>query len=229
MSDRIRIGDCRFGKGIFACSKIREGEVILRFTGPLIDSEKVDAKGIRECDPLQIGPGTYMDIGPPGVFVNHSCAPNAGIRDDVKLVAIAEINAGEEIFYDYSTTMCDEHWTLSCLCGSPLCRGNIGDFKELPSQTRQRYLHFGIVQSYVARQYLRPVRRKLVRVKPPKETPSDSRADIILSALAPYDLANHNLGILVSESSRFNEVSCGLSTPLEPPSFGGSVTPPAAG
>ncbi|MGA7903769.1 MAG: SET domain-containing protein-lysine N-methyltransferase, partial [Terrimicrobiaceae bacterium] len=119
-------------------------------------------KGIRECDPLQIGPGIYMDIKPPGVFVNHSCAPNAGIRDDVKLVAITEIGAGEEIFYDYSTTMCNEHWTLACLCGTTLCRGNIGDFRELPSRTRQRYLRSGIVQSHVARQYFRPVRRKLV-------------------------------------------------------------------
>jgi hypothetical protein len=184
MSDKIRIGDCRFGKGVFACSTIRKGEVILRFTGPLIDSERVDAKGVRECDPLQIGPGTYMDIGPPGVFVNHSCAPNAGIRDDVTLVAITEINAGEEIFYDYSTTMRDEHWTLSCLCGSPVCRGNIGDFRELPWQTRQRYLRFGIVQSYVARQYLRPVHRKLVQVKTPKESPGDRRAEMIQSALA---------------------------------------------
>jgi uncharacterized protein len=183
MSDKIRIGECRFGKGVFARSTIREGEVILRFSGPLINSKKVDAKGIRECDPLQIGPGIYMDIGPPGVFVNHSCAPNAGIRDDVKLVAITKIGAGEEVFYDYSTTMCNEHWTLACLCGTTLCRGNIGDFKELPTQIRQKYLRFGIVQSHVARQYHRPPGRKFVSVGPSALTPADGPAEIISSAL----------------------------------------------
>ena len=185
MSEKIRIGDCRFGKGVFASSTIREGEVILCFSGPLIDSKKVDAKGIRECDPLQIGPGIYMDIEPPGVFVNHSCAPNAGIRDDVKLVAITEIGAGEEIFYDYSTTMCNEHWTLACLCGTTLCRGNIGDFRELPSQTRQRYLRSGIVQSHVARQYFRPLRRKFVYAGAEAAISLDGPPGVISSALTP--------------------------------------------
>ena len=185
MSDKIRIGDCRFGKGVFARSTIREGDVILSFSGPLINSERVDEKGIRECDPLQIGPGIYMDIGPPGVFVNHSCAPKAGIRDDVKLVAITEIGAGEEIFYDYSTTMCNEHWTLACLCGTTFCRGNIGDFQELPSQTRQKYLRFGIVQSHVARQYFWPSRRKSVYGGAEAAITFDDHSGVISSALTP--------------------------------------------
>ena len=160
MSDKIRIADCRFGKGVFAGSMIHKGEEILRFTGPLIDPEKVEAKGMRQCDPLQIGSELYMDIEPPGVLVNHSCAPNAGIRDDVKLIAITEIRAGEEIFYDYSTTMSENHWTLACLCGSALCRGNVGDFKDLPLRTRHRYLRIGIVQSYLVRQFYRPCARR---------------------------------------------------------------------
>ena len=102
-----------------------------------------------------------MDIGPPGVFVNDSCAPNAGIRDDVRLVAITEIRDGDEIFYDYSTTMSENHWTLVCLCGSSLCRGKIGDFKDLPRWTRHRYLRIGIVQSYLARRYYWPMRKKV--------------------------------------------------------------------
>jgi uncharacterized protein len=158
MRDKIRIGDCRFGKGVFALSTIHKGEEILRFAGPLINLEEARAKGARQCDPLQIGPGLYVDIGPPGVLVNHSCAPNAGIRDDVRLIAIADIIAGEEIFYDYSTTMNEDCWTLACLCGSASCRGSVGDFKYLPLHTRQRYLRFGIVQGYLVRQLTRPVR-----------------------------------------------------------------------
>jgi len=134
---------------------IHKGEEILRFAGPLINLEEALAKGVRQCDPLQIGPGLYVDIGPPGVLVNHSCAPNAGIRDDVRLIAIADIIAGEEIFYDYSTTMSEDHWTLACLCGNASCRGSVGDFKYLPLHIRQTYPRFGIVQGYLVRQLTR--------------------------------------------------------------------------
>ena len=147
---------------------ISKGEEILRFSGSLINLEEVIAKGARQCDPLQIGPALYLDIGPPGVLVNHSCVPNAGIRDDVRLIAIADIDSGEEIFYDYSTTMNEDHWTLACLCGSSSCRGRVGDFKYLPLHVRQRYLRFGVVQSYLLRQSTRPMQkgklRKLQRV-----------------------------------------------------------------
>jgi uncharacterized protein len=172
MCDKIRIRDCRFGKGVFATSTIREGEEILRFTGPLIDFQKADAKGARQCDPLQIGLELYMDIEPPGVFVNHSCAPNAGIRDDVRMIAITRISAGEEIFYDYSTTMNENHWTLACLCGSGQCRGKIGDFKDLPCRIRHRYLRIGIVQSFLARQYYCPLRKRAEGLKEEEEKSS---------------------------------------------------------
>ena len=155
MNERICVGSCRFGAGVFARARIYRGEEILRFSGPLIDLETVLAKGMRQSDPLQIGPGLYLDIGPPGVLVNHSCAPNAGIRDDVRLVALSDIVVGEEIFYDYSTTMGEEQWTLTCLCGSDQCRGEVGDFKDLPFRTRRRYLRLGVVQSYLARQFIR--------------------------------------------------------------------------
>jgi hypothetical protein len=90
-----------------------------------------------------------VDLGP-GVLVTHSCAPNAGIRDNVRLIAITDIRAGAEIFYDYSTTMNEDHRPLECLCGSALCRGKVVDFKDLPVRTRRSYLRLGIVQAYPA-------------------------------------------------------------------------------
>jgi len=50
-------------------------------------------------------------MGPSGGvddFFNHSCDPNAGLQIDgqkVWLVAIKNITQGEEITWDYSTTM----------------------------------------------------------------------------------------------------------------------------
>ncbi len=125
------------------------GERILTFTGGEIDFAGTLAKGDRECDALQIGPGRYLDLEPPGVFTNHSCQPNAGIRGDVFLVALRDLRAGEEIRFDYSTTMDEDHWTLECRCGSPNCRGLIGDFKWLPKAIKLEMLRLGIVPRFL--------------------------------------------------------------------------------
>jgi hypothetical protein len=154
MSAAIYVADCRFGRGVFAGTLIRKDEEILRFAGALINLEAALAKGERQCDPLQLGPEIYLDIGEPGVLVNHSCEPNAGIREDFILVALADIHPGEEIFYDYSTTMSEKCWTLACGCASRECRGTVGDFDALPATRRHRYLDLGIVQKYIARRFV---------------------------------------------------------------------------
>ena len=58
-------------------------------------------------------------------LVNHSCAPNLGLfpmvgagggDGDLFLVARREIAAGEELSFDYSTSMVDEPWAMDCAC-----------------------------------------------------------------------------------------------------------------
>ena len=151
MNDRIYVASCRFGLGVFAGALIPEGGEILRFSGRLIDLPAALALGDRQGDPLQIGPELYMEIGAPGVLVNHSCEPNAGIVEDCILIALRDIAAGEEIFYDYSTTIDDDPWTLACQCGHTSCRGTVGEFQTLPDEQRHRYLRLQVVQAYIAR------------------------------------------------------------------------------
>lgn len=101
---------------------------------------------------IQIGPDAYL--GPSGAtddLVNHSCDPNAGViitGKSVALNAIRDIAEGEEITWDYSTTMFEDDWTMACHCGSPLCRGVIREFRLLPKEIRKRYISLGIVPSY---------------------------------------------------------------------------------
>lgn len=139
------------GFGVYAGRTIRPGEEILRFTGPLIDFEGTLRLGEREGDALQIGPNLYVHLDEPGSLVNHSCLPNAGIVDDLHLVALEPIHPHQEICYDYSTSMDDGHWTMECLCGESICRGRIRDFRKLPDDLQAHYLRRGIVQSYLAR------------------------------------------------------------------------------
>ncbi|MBI1973640.1 SET domain-containing protein [Candidatus Micrarchaeota archaeon] len=141
------------GLGVFALEKIKKGDDILLFTGPDIDFFHAVGKGLREGDPVQIKHDRYLDLFAPGVFVNHSCTPNAGIKDDFQLVALRDIPAGKEIFYDYSTTLDEQLWTMRCRCGEPSCRNRVEDFHLLPDEIRNRYLDLGIVQRFIAEQY----------------------------------------------------------------------------
>jgi hypothetical protein len=145
----IRIDECDVGLGVFANRDIRRGETILAFGGPVIDFAETKRRGPWECMPLQIGPNQYFDTRPPGVFVNHSCNPNAGIQDDHNLVALRDIRRGEEIRFDYSTTMEEQSFTMRCLCGEPGCRRVIADFSSLPAAVQQRYLSQGVVMGFI--------------------------------------------------------------------------------
>jgi hypothetical protein len=139
------------GLGLFANRDIRRGETILKFWGPIIDFAETKRRGPRECMAIQIGEDRYIDTRPPGVFVNHSCEPNAGIRDDKHMIALRDIPKGDELRYDYSTTMEEHSFTMKCLCGAPTCRGLVRDFSTLPEELRERYIAQGIVMNFIVR------------------------------------------------------------------------------
>jgi hypothetical protein len=141
------------GTSVFASRPLSPKQKILTFTGPIITFHEAVRKGELESYALQIGAGTYLDTCAPGCFVNHSCDPNAGIVDGIHLVAIRSIRIGEEIRFDYSTTMDENYWTMKCLCGSSSCRGIIADFKHLAGQLQRRYLLQKIVQPFIAEQF----------------------------------------------------------------------------
>lgn len=153
MSERFEVRESKnLGRGLFATRFIKKGDQILEFAGQVIFFKEVLDKELdQQSNPLQIGPTEYIDIEEPGVFANHSCSPNAGIKDDRFLVAIKDIPPGQEICYDYSTTMDEEHWTLECKCESPDCRHTVKDFKYLPPEVQASYIELNIVQSFIRR------------------------------------------------------------------------------
>ena len=145
----VYVKECALGHGVFAGRYFRKGELLFRFSGPIITLAAAIEKGEAEGNVLQIGPSTYIDLEPPGVFANHSCEPNAGVRDGVCGYALRHIAQDEEILYDYSTTISERRWTMRCKCGTPSCRGVIGDFHDLPLELQRRYLAMGIVQPFI--------------------------------------------------------------------------------
>jgi SET domain-containing protein len=64
---------------------------------------------------------------------NHSCEPNASFNEDGMLVAVREIEPGEEITYDYvAHPIPASPWNFKCACEAKRCLGwiNVGTSKE---------------------------------------------------------------------------------------------------
>jgi hypothetical protein len=137
------------GRGVFTDEPIAAGTLIVTFTGPFLRYAETTPRTYA----LQIGPDLYIGASSgPDDFINHSCEPNAGFRIEgttADLHAIRDIEAGEEILFDYSTTLDEDDFTMVCQCGTPSCRKVIGDAKYLPEKIWKKYETLGILPAYV--------------------------------------------------------------------------------
>ena len=140
------------GKGVFAGERIRKGEKILEFEGRIV---KYNYDSNFKLGPrwLGIDKNKWMIIkkNNPGEMINHSCSPNAGLKNKIFLIAIKNIKNGEEITLDYSTSEEDLYWRMKCNCHSRNCRKIIKSFIHLPNKLKKRYRSLGIVPKFVLR------------------------------------------------------------------------------
>lgn len=148
------IRENHLGKAVYATRGFAEGSRIIRFSGPSVPAARVPAALAGPADRfVQIAADTYL--GPSGRIddlINHSCAPNAGLRfsaHGVFLIAIRAIAPGEEIAWDYSTTLADPDWRMPCACGAPACRGVVAHFGTLPADRRAWYVERGLVAPHL--------------------------------------------------------------------------------
>lgn len=127
------------GEGVVSLGFIRAGMPVVQ-CGGLIKAPHELVAGERG---MQIGPDTWLVEDPqqpsPDDFMNHSCSPNLGFIDgSLMLYALKDIQAGEELTFDYSTAMDEVGWTLQCRCGAPNCRGVVRRYSELPKEDQER-------------------------------------------------------------------------------------------
>lgn len=150
----ISVGKSKIhNKGVFAEEDIKKGETILHIKGER--KHKVN-KSVEDVfsHPNWVGFSRHMwiDPEPPYKQLNHSCKPTAGIKGKVTLVALSNINKGEEITFDYSTTELDPRWKLeSCTCGEKGCRKILGPIQSLPRDLIAKYLPYiptAIIKTY---------------------------------------------------------------------------------
>ena len=123
------------GFGIFATESIRSGQVVIAGEGR---AHKLTAwhAGPAELsrDIMPVSPGLFMmppDDPRDWVPQNHACEANTGYRG-LDLVALRDIQTGEELTLDYGLVYDDRMPPFECRCGSPLCRGVI---RGIPGNT----------------------------------------------------------------------------------------------
>ncbi len=148
------IGETHLGKAVYAAAGFAQGETVIRFSGRRVSADRVPASMHGHADRfVQVTADSFM--GPSGRvddLINHSCAPNTGLRfgdDGVVLVALRDIAPGEEIAWDYSTTLSQPAWRMPCACGSVACRGTIGGFETLPVDRQRWFLERDMVAPYL--------------------------------------------------------------------------------
>jgi len=130
------------GKGVFAVLPLAEGEMLIEYRGEVITWK--EALRRHPHDPANPNHTFYFHIDDKNVidgkqggnsarWFNHSCKPNCEAEEDggrVFIKALRNIEAGEELFYDYGLII-DARYTpkllaeYPCWCGAKKCRGTL--------------------------------------------------------------------------------------------------------
>jgi len=148
------------GLGICAGENIKKGDVIQHIKGKVrfkINKNKRDA--LSHPNWVGLKKNKWIDPDYPNKYLNHSCNPNAGIRGSVTMVAIKNINEGEEITVDYSIIEGDHMWEMECKCGEKNCRKIIRSVQFLSERQFKKYLPYvpkyfqEIHKRYVVKQF----------------------------------------------------------------------------
>ena len=125
------------GRGLFTRVPLARGDRVLALEGTLFTTAQLtdDLLALQVDHDLWLcSPGTSTDD-----FINHSCDPNTGFtHGDTVLFALRDIAEGEEVTWDYSTSISEAGWSLDCGCGSPRCRGIVKPWGELDPADRNR-------------------------------------------------------------------------------------------
>lgn len=131
-----------YGKALVATEDLPIGTVVEIFDGTIVKYEEVPEKEI--CYAIHVGEcdeDKWMIYKTNARYANHSCDPNCFVGDDLKIVTIKGVKAGEELTYSYNTYIeedeCvedffwDPRWNFECKCGSKNCQKVINGYKKL--------------------------------------------------------------------------------------------------
>jgi SET domain-containing protein len=125
------------GCGVYARMRIYQGEIISLWGGKIIRKQDLDPTMPRFTQRvLQVDEDLYIltaEEKEPNDCFNHSCEPNLGFSGQIGLVAMRDIEAGEELTFDYAMSDGEPYDEFDCFCGTASCRHKItGNDWKLP-------------------------------------------------------------------------------------------------
>jgi hypothetical protein len=133
------------GKGLFARSPIRAGEIVAVKGGHVLTGPEwaaiepaLGSAEIQIAEDLFIAPVRQEERDGSMVYTNHSCEPNIAIRGQIVFVAMRAIAAGEELTHDWATTD-DLDYEMACRCGTPSCRRIVTGRDWMKPELQARY------------------------------------------------------------------------------------------
>jgi len=133
------------GQGLFARVAIAAGEIVAVKGGHVLTGSEWAALGpalgaadIQIAEDLFIAPVREDHRTGSMLYTNHCCDPNLAIQGQIVLVAMRDIDAGEELTIDWATTDDGDH-RMTCRCGSPRCRGTVTGKDWMKPELQERY------------------------------------------------------------------------------------------
>ncbi len=145
------------GKGVYASKRIKRDELLAVFGGYIMSlkeesmlPEEIGDLAHQIHENFVIGIRSKYQIQPVDFF-NHSCDANAGFNGQIFLVAIRDIQAGEEVVFDYAMVLHRSkgvaNYNMKCFCGSVKCRRVITDLDWKNKLLQKKYK--GYFQYYI--------------------------------------------------------------------------------
>ncbi|BEU49842.1 SET domain-containing protein-lysine N-methyltransferase [Ralstonia solanacearum] len=141
--DRIAVRESGVhGRGVYAVAAIAKGKKIIEYKGEHISWKEALRRHPHDPDDpnhtfyFSLEDGSVIDAkygGNRARWINHACKPNCEAREKdgrVFIHALRDIDAGEELFYDYGLVIEGRQTKalkaqFACHCGAKKCRGTM--------------------------------------------------------------------------------------------------------
>ena len=123
--------------GCYTTTPIAANTFIVEYTGPRLSKEAADERYNEQEETYLFGldDGEHVIDGfGVAAFINHSCDPNCEtdeLEGRVWIIALRDIEAGEELTYDYNLYDGEDDDKSPCSCGAKNCRGTLFSEEEL--------------------------------------------------------------------------------------------------
>ncbi len=131
------------GMGVFAREFVEKGERLMVWGGAIVNEAQLAAlPPVLRQHSVQVEEGLYLASVIPdddADYINHSCDPNAGLNGQIVVVALRDIEPGEEVCFDYAMSDSSPYDEFECQCGAANCRGRVSGNDWMRPELQERY------------------------------------------------------------------------------------------